>query len=94
MCNAFFLDFRKRLTESYPELFKKTDEEDENQDFSSRGQFGRTWGWYNSIYSLAGGDVTKFEQVTRLNVFQCFTHLTYEKQKTEIEQQELKRIRK
>tara|TARA_R100001463_G_scaffold92486_1_gene147227 strand:- start:380 stop:619 length:240 start_codon:yes stop_codon:yes gene_type:complete len=78
----------------YPQLFKSTDSEDENKDFSSRGQFAKQWGWYNSIYAIANGDLTKFDTVTKLNILQCLTYLTFEKQKNEIEQQELKKIRK
>ena len=78
----------------YPQLFKRTDEEDGDKDFSSRGQFAKQWGWYTSIYAIADGDLTRFDSVTRLNVLQCLTYLTFEKQKNEIEQQELNKIRK
>lgn len=78
----------------FPQLFKTTNEEDENQDFSSRGQFSKQWGWYTSIYAIADGDLTKFDTVTKLNILQCLTYLTFEKQKNEIEQQEINKIRK
>jgi hypothetical protein len=32
---------------------------------SREAVFGERWGWYQSIYALAGGDVTKFDQVTK-----------------------------
>ena len=78
----------------FPQLFKGASEEDEGADFSSRGQFAKQWGWYTSIYAIANGDLTRFNTVTRLNILQCLTYLTFEKQKNEIEQQELNKIRR
>jgi hypothetical protein len=89
------LDFRKRLSQQFAFLFGDGDtEEFETNDFSERTQFGKQWGWYNSIYAVAQGDVTKFDEVTKLGLRKCLTFLTYERQKTEIEQRELnKRIK-
>jgi hypothetical protein len=89
------LDFRKRLSKQFAFLFGDGDtEESGTNDFSERAQFGKQWGWYNSIYAVSKGDVTKFDEVTRLGLRKCLTFLTYERQKTEIEQRELnKRIK-
>ena len=87
------MEFRERIIRGYPVLFgEATDEErgDEN-DFSERTQFNKQWGWYQSIYAAAKGDVTKFDDVTRLRLTKALTYLTFEKQKNEIEQRELKR---
>ena len=91
----FFFDFRKRLSSTYAYLFGDGDkEESEDNDFSERTQFNKRWGWYNSIYALSQGDVTKFDDVTRLGVRKCLTYLTYERQKREIEDRELKKIQR
>ncbi len=84
---VFFLSFKGRVVESYPKLFKDGGDGD---GFSAEEQFNKQWGWYNSIYQLAGGNIAKFDEVTKLPLFQCLTYLTYEKQKNEIEMRKLK----
>lgn len=85
------MEFRKRTIDSYPILFGESDDEEEQNDFSETTQFGKRWGWYQSIYQLAKGDLTKFERVTETGLFECLTMLTFEKQKMEIENRQLKR---
>ena len=88
---GFFLDFRQRITESYNQLFtERTEGDDEFQHYSERQQFGRNWGWYSSFYCLAQKDVTKLDEVAKLRLTKCLTYLTFEKQKNEIEANELK----
>ena len=91
--SLFFLEFRKRIVSSYNELFTTRDEEEQNNfsDFTERGQFNKTWGWYGSIYAIAKGDATKFDEVTRLRLTKCLTYLTFEKQKNQIEHNELRK---
>jgi hypothetical protein len=92
---AFFLQFRKRVTSSYSELFGEADEDGEQSrsvdDFSETSQFARQWGWYQSLYALAKGDVTKFDEITGYQLTKCLTYLTFEKQKNEIERRQLER---
>jgi hypothetical protein len=85
------LEFRKRAIDSYPVLFGEQDDQEEQNDFSETTQFGKQWGWYQSIYQLAKGDITKFERVTETGLFECLTMLTFEKQKSEIETRQIKR---
>jgi hypothetical protein len=56
-------------------------------DLSSASNFSRKWGWYQSIYGLANGDITRFEDITKLNVNQCFTMLSFMKEKAQLEAQ-------
>lgn len=37
------------------------------------------WQWIGLIHRLAGGDPTKFEEVTRMNFVLCMNILSYEK---------------
>jgi hypothetical protein len=78
----FFLRFRERVIKSYPTLFG---DQDKRADFDEQSQFNTQWGWYNSIYQLAKGDVQQFDAVTRLPLKQTLTYLTYETQKARIE---------
>jgi hypothetical protein len=85
------LDFRKRIIAGYDSLFNNADSDESGlqSDFSEQTQFGKQWGWYQSIYGLAKGDITKFDIVTGYRLTQCLTYLTFEKQKNEIEQRQL-----
>jgi hypothetical protein len=85
------LDFRKRTIDGYPVLFGEQNDEEAENDFSETTQFGKQWGWYQSIYQLAKGDITKFESVTELGLLECLTMLTFEKQKMDIEHRQIKR---
>ena len=87
------MEFRKRVTNGYPELIGEGDEEGQEpiSDFSETTQFAKRWGWYQSIYGLAKGDVTKFDEVTELRLTKCLTYLVFEKQKNEIERRQFER---
>jgi hypothetical protein len=74
------------LFDSYAELF----EQSERGELSAISGFTTEWGWYNSIYGIAQGDITKFEHITKLNVHECLTYLTFTKEKNEIEARQIK----
>jgi|TARA_R110001592_G_scaffold74379_2_gene226220 hypothetical protein len=39
------------------------------------------WGWYSTIYFLAGGDPLKIEAATEIEIESAFTYLSYEQDK-------------
>ena len=78
---VFFLSFRERIGSAYPALFGERTE----NPYTREAQFGQRWGWYQSIYALAQGDVLKFGDVTKLPINQALTYLTFEKEKNDIE---------
>ena len=89
---VFFLDFNKRLTTKFADIFKKRDDDEGNEtDFSERTQFAERWGWYSSIYAIANGKLQGFRGVTKLPIQDCLTWLTFEKQKRNIEHNEMQR---
>lgn len=83
------MEFKKRIVDQYPELF--THGEQRQSDTSATGGFGAKWGWYQSIYGLAQGDVTKFDKITELNVHKCLMYLAFEKDKIELETKLIKK---
>ena len=87
---VFFLQFRKRLVSGYPELFGEADSDEQGNvnDFSETTQFSKRWGWYQSLYGIAKGELAKFDEVARYRLTKCLTYLTFEKQKAEIEQRQ------
>lgn len=82
----FFLSFKQRIVGNYTELFGEGSGSELDQ-FSS---FGRKWGWYQSIYALAQGDVTRFKHITKLKAHECLTMLTFMKDKNELEARQIK----
>ena len=84
--------FNKRIAEQYNSIFRSADDEQGSDgDFSARNQFGKQWGWYQSIYAIAEGKLENFRNVTKLPLHDCFTWLTFEKQKRDIEHSEMQR---
>ena len=83
--------FAKRIIEQYNYLFERSDDEGGFGEFSERVQFAKQWGWYSSVYGIAGGDLQKFRSVTKLPIHDCLTFLSFEKQKRNIENNEIQR---
>jgi hypothetical protein len=80
---VFFLEFKERIAETYPELFG----ESEGGSNLTRGAgFSQKWGWYQSIYGLTNGDVSRLDEITKLKLHKCLQHLAFEKDKYELEQ--------
>ena len=83
---AFFLEFRERLNKSYEELFEQKGE----PDLSREANFNSKYGWYHSLWRLAGEDVTKLEEVSKLNFHKCLAALMYIKEKTILQRDKIK----
>ena len=85
----FFLEFRTGLIGNYDELFGGGGGDDRSLDAIS--QFSSKWGWYQSIFGLAQGDVTRLENITKLGMHECFTMLSFMKDKNELEAKQIKK---
>ena len=81
------MEFRSRLIEGYDGLFGGGG----NDSLDAISSFGKKWGWYQSVYTLAKGDVRRFEDISELNIHTCFTMLTFEKEKNELEAKQIKK---
>ena len=82
----FFVEFRSGLVENYDELFGQGT----NTSLDAVSNFTTKWGWYNSIYGLAQGDITRYENITKLGVHECFMMLSFMKDKAEVEAKRIK----
>ena len=82
------MQFREGIISDYPSLFGGGDEE--GTGYSAAENFGAKWGWYQSIYTLAGGDALKFDEATSLPLHQALTYLTFEKEKLQLEAKQIK----
>ena len=83
----FFAKFRERITESYPQLFGNSYEDNTP---GAEKSLNETFGWWSSFYALSQGRLTDFEKIEKMNFNACLTYLSFEKQKNDIE---LKRIK-
>ena len=81
------MEFRTRLSENYDELFGGGG----GESLDAISQFSTKWGWYQSIYGLAQGDITRFKDITKLNLHECFMMLSFMKDKNEIEAKQIKK---
>ena len=65
---------------SYDQLYSESGQ----GQLDGRTNFTRKYGWYNSIYALSKGDITKFENITKLNIHKCLYYLSFEKRETRV----------
>ena len=86
----FFAKFRKGINETYPKLFNEKSAQNES---TAEGNLNENFGWWTTFYSISKGDLTKFEQIEKLNFKECLTYLSFEKQKLEIENKRIKDAR-
>ena len=89
---CFFFDFRDRIVENYAGLFTQSAADIERGSVSQG--FGKKWGWYQSIYSLAKGDVFKIDKATRTNLHKAMMWLEFEKDKSDLEEIMIKKAYK
>ena len=86
------MEFKLRVVESYPELFEESIKDGTESDGITG--FGAKWGWYQSVFALASGNIERFEHITKLKATECFTMLAFMKEKNELETNQIKNIYK
>ena len=86
-CMLFFFDFAQRLRDRFDGLYT----ERSGTIGASEESFGKKWGWYQSIYAAAKGNILNFESVTKLPITTLMTWLLFEKEKTQIEMNNIKK---
>lgn len=88
---TFFLDFKSRVVESYPEIFEST----EGSGHTTRLEgFNKKWGWFQSVYGLCNGDIIAIPEITKLKLHRCLMHLCYQKDKADVEKELIKKSMK
>ena len=60
----------------YSIIFDNTD--DGNDSAIATESFAKKWGWFGVLHRLCGEDISKLEAVTKINLFEALTWLTYE----------------
>ena len=69
---VFFLRFRERLNQLYPEVFEPNAETTQHQH-----DFGVKWGWFGVIVELSEGDIRRVDEVSRVPIHQALIWLAY-----------------
>jgi hypothetical protein len=82
------LDFRKRTIKNFATVYDGEAESgnivgEEERQYETMGRnndeaFAERWGYFGVMYRLTGGDISKLEQITRLELYVCLTWLCYE----------------
>jgi len=49
-----------------------------NEKAIATESFAEKWGYFGLFYRLCNADISKLEQITKLNVVEAFTWLSYE----------------
>ena len=44
----------------------------------TNGDFADKWGWFGVMYRLTNGEIVNLEKITKLNLLECLTWLSYE----------------
>ena len=70
------MDFRQRVLDDFAIIFEGTPQGEAetfvDEDFSSK------WGYFAIMYRLTNGQIVHLDKITKLNVLECFTWLSYE----------------
>ena len=96
MFTAFplFFGWKKNLFSNYDGFFN-SDDDTNNGDGQERvevaGEIPKEYSWFAILHRLCGADITKWEQVTKLNFIFCLNWLSYEKMKIDAENEEIKK---
>jgi len=82
-CVAFFFTNRDEFKRNYQGLFPTSripDESINDKVKSFAVEYAEKWNWYGMVREMAGGDLTRFDEITKLNLINVFNDLTYQKE--------------
>ena len=88
--DGFFLSFRDEIVQAYDGLFSSSSG-DAGVIGGAESAFAERYGWYQSLYALAGGDALRLGSVTNLQIHEALTWLQFEKEKNKLESDRIKK---
>ena len=68
--------FRKETIDSYALIFNGSDGSDSENNADE--DFADKWSWFGVMYRLTNGEIVNLEAITKLNLYECLTWLSYE----------------
>ena len=85
-CVAFFLEFRNRLVEFYPEVFGDGEEGGSVDEV----RLTEKWGWFGMVYRLANRSFLNLEEVYTKPIHSACMWIAYESDIAKMEQKAIK----
>ena len=76
------MEFRQRIVSDFAIVFDGSAEG--NERAIATESFADKWSWFGVMYRLTNADISKLEQITKLNLLEALTWLSYE---TDLESQ-------
>jgi hypothetical protein len=76
------LDFSEQVHRDYSIIFDNKDSGNDNAIATE--SFSEKWGWFGVMHRLCKEDISKLDMVSKINLFEALTWLTYE---TDLESQ-------
>ena len=70
------MEFRERIVKDFAIIFDGTSEQDK-EGFTDES-FAERWGWFGVMYRLTNGEIINLERITKLELLECLTWLSYE----------------
>ena len=70
------MGFRERIISEFSIIFDAKAKG--NEDAIATESFAEKWGYFGVMYRLCNADISKLEQITKLNLLEAFTWLSYE----------------
>ena len=70
------MEFRKQVVKDFAIIFDGTSEG--NEKANTGESFAEKWGYFGLMYRLCNADISKLEKITKLNLLEAFTWLSYE----------------
>tara|TARA_R110000824_G_scaffold90310_2_gene220693 strand:- start:1664 stop:1918 length:255 start_codon:yes stop_codon:yes gene_type:complete len=70
------LSFRDTTTKQFSIVFENSDSG--NGETGIDGNFAEKWMWFGVFHRLCSQDISKLETITKLNLLECLTWLSYE----------------
>ena len=84
MAQWFFFEYRKRIVDSFPRVFRSTDDDgteegsgDDERSITATNELTANYGWFHVIEEIADRDVTKFDKIVTTQASTIFAHLSY-----------------
>ena len=68
--------FREKTIADYAIIFNGTDGEDSGGNADE--DFANKWSWFGVMYRLTNGEIVNLDKITKLNLYECLTWLSYE----------------
>ena len=72
----FFLSFRESIVNDFGIIFDA--QADGNDEAIASESFAEKWSWFGVMYRLTNADISKLDAITKLNLLEALTWLSYE----------------